>query len=850
MTVRALCWWLWLVATPLARAAAIDLERVVDAAQDGTGHVWAVAHGELYRTLDGVAWASVGIATPLTRARPERLGAGRDGAILCLWYDDSGGERHAVTEHNGAQSRVLATFTGRLRAANIFGDSSGNVWISDEGDKIYRVPPGGDTASLIAIRTEQFRIWDSGPYSSSHNPVFALEDARKRVWFWSNTLAGGTNSPSLRGVLIFDGEKLEHHETLAGLPDEILSVIENKDADHLWVAVEKNGLYELNVSTLRAERVPHPEPEALRYVQKIFRVDDDWFFVTGQMWERLSGGGAGERSSVLWRLRGGRWTKLLRGIDEQVEYRQSPHRPFLKTQRGLLLGSFGGGAWLIPDDDAKPVRIDWRSGFPLADTNRLFPLSEGRFLGVGTLEGTYAGELAPLLASQPEGKVQTLKTHRSLLQDRRGRIWGVLAPPAEALNEWDGQKWIAHPVPTEVPPEQLDELNLDSRQRIWFITHHIDKPAAIFDPALGTWETFASYGDALQAQLSATTPFRFEQFAFQVATFSTDGRICFRGPRWEVNYFDGKSWRSWRRQDIKRDDNFSLDGPPFFNRAGNLSVNISDETWEFTQERGWRLKGFEPGFGDNAVRKEMTAVSLPAGSVTPPPDEIVRDNQDGYWLTSGRQLYKARSGITVPVFPSDERQPFIDGRSLREALMDTRGNAFLRTAKENGEEYVIVFADEPLPETSIDLADAAADAVTLKFSMKNGQGKPRFIWRIDGEDWSRPTRDSELHLNGLASGQHRVEVVAIDQRLQTDPTAAEAAFEIRIDPAKQISALIEQLADPDFAQRERAVRALARQPEIAAPALRAARQKARHDHRWWIDAALQELERRPLENSR
>jgi hypothetical protein len=68
-------------------------------------------------------------------------------------------------------------------------------------------------------------------------------------------------------------------------------------------------------------------------------------------------------------------------------------------------------------------------------------------------------------------------------------------------------------------------------------------------------------------------------------------------------------------------------------------------------------------------------------------------------------------------------------------------------------------------------------------------------------------------------------------------------FEVKMDTLKQMAGLIQKLADPDFANRERAVAALARQPVIALPALKAARDKTPEDQRWWIDAAIQEIER-------
>jgi hypothetical protein len=57
-----------------------------------------------------------------------------------------------------------------------------------------------------------------------------------------------------------------------------------------------------------------------------------------------------------------------------------------------------------------------------------------------------------------------------------------------------------------------------------------------------------------------------------------------------------------------------------------------------------------------------------------------------------------------------------------------------------------------------------------------------------------------------------------------------------------VQALIQKLADPNYATREKAVAALVRQTAAALPLLQSAREKAGPDQRWWIDAAIQQIE--------
>lgn len=65
---------------------------------------------------------------------------------------------------------------------------------------------------------------------------------------------------------------------------------------------------------------------------------------------------------------------------------------------------------------------------------------------------------------------------------------------------------------------------------------------------------------------------------------------------------------------------------------------------------------------------------------------------------------------------------------------------------------------------------------------------------------------------------------------------------VHVDPEKQLAALIEQLKNPDYSLREVAMAGLVRQSAIALPLLQAAREKAGPDQRWWIDAAIQQIE--------
>ncbi|MEO6181887.1 MAG: hypothetical protein ABIP71_02030, partial [Verrucomicrobiota bacterium] len=209
--------------------------------------------------------------------------------------------------------------------------------------------------------------------------------------------------------------------------------------------------------------------------------------------------------------------------------------------------------------------------------------------------------------------------------------------------------------------------------------------------------------------------------------------------------------------------------------------------------------------------------------------------------TVRKQLFCAGYGLRVSRFAPNEPQPFIDGRKILEALMDNFGNCFLRTVVASCEEYVLIPARGKLPDTKARLAEESDDAVTVEIS--GGATQPRFIWRVDDAAWNNATTNTLLRLDDLANGKHRVQVAAIDERLQIDPAPAEILFEIRSNPTERIQKLISQLGDKDFSKREAAIKLLARQPETSLAALRAARKKtAISDQQWWIESAIQECE--------
>jgi hypothetical protein len=382
--------------------------------------------------------------------------------------------------------------------------------------------------------------------------------------------------------------------------------------------------------------------------------------------------------------------------------------------------------------------------------------------------------------------------------------------------------------------------------RIWLLPDAWGKSVAIFNPEHETFEIYPGYSEALLAQGAGREKFHLDTALFTVPSFTPDGRICYRDEWDRVRYFNGRNWLRWERKQIDAHSSLGLDGPAFFDRAGNVAVNIEGKTWEFTEAEGWHKTNFEHGLGTDVERLSLPAPTPPPGCEISHPESIVRDRMGTYWLTNRGQLYRAIPGLCLPQFSPQEHQPFIDSRTVKEVLSDLQGNVFLETSFLGNppiREYVVLKARPPLPQTKLHATVEARGMVKLRFATQV-KGKAWFTWRIDGGDWSPPTRATEATANWLAQGKHTIAAAALDERLQIDPNPPVAEVTIRVDTQAQIAALIEQLKDPNYSIRDAAVAALARQPTLALPLLQSAREKAGADQRWWIDAAIQQIKDR------
>ncbi len=828
----------------------VDPTRLNALAQDSTGQVWAIGafmSADLYR-WEGSNWNSVPVNGIPENSRPFALADGPDGAVYCLW--SAGKDAHALTWHQGSVSKALVQFAGAVAdAPTLFVDPNRNVWITGRGIHIYRITPEGKAESVYTVEYDH-RYDENLPKGARLNfdPVYATADGQGRIWFWSGGLGGGGGVPSLEGILIYDGKNFDHHRVIPGVPVKRFSAVEPDDAEHMLIAAAADHLYTVDTKTLAVEVVPEPTPNAFRFVQRIFHVQRATYVVSANGSMPVAERNGEGRIGVLWRQDGG-WKRVINGIDMRPQTITDPSRPFLVTPAGLWLGAYGAGPWFIPNGPGEPTHIDWRYGYSLDDSEGLMALPDGRLLVVAATSGSIdcgstAVMPADLLAAfQSPSEVRTLNPLRVLVPDQHGHIWGFLSGDSPVISEWDGKTWTDHTLPEDFDPLQFWNFGVDSQDRIWLLYTRCRGPVAILDPRRGKVESYPDFSVALQAQLAHRVSFHVQGNLFTVSTFTPGGRIGYRDPCGLAHYFNGQAWQMWKPQDIDPTSRGIFDGPAFFDRAGNFAVNIAGKTWEYTQTTGWRTTSFERGFGTDQERLAPHAPPPPPGCEISNPESVAQDRLGTYWLTSHGRLYRAIPGLCVLQFSSEQRQPFGDSRTIKDALIDPQGNAFLETyfrAHPDVGEYVIVDARPLLQQTKIHASVEASGIVRLHFETQV-RGKVWFTWRVDGGAWTSPTESAETTVNWLANGKHRIEAAALNERLQIDPSPAAAEVAIQIDSQRQVAALIEQLKSPDYSRRDAAVAALIRQPALALPLLQSAREKAGPDQRWWIDAAIQQI---------
>ncbi len=388
----------------------------------------------------------------------------------------------------------------------------------------------------------------------------------------------------------------------------------------------------------------------------------------------------------------------------------------------------------------------------------------------------------------------------------------------------------------------MARLAVDPLGRPWLLPDDTTQRAILYDLRKPLWQSFKTLELAYEIHMRQHPGFKLEA-DWLSPQYSGDGRIAFSHPRERLHYFDGQVWSSTDKLLTVPDGRAEI--RPFFNRNGRLAWNYRSNsgmvTREYSKEGGWQDGAYEDNPNDPNGRSEHNP-PLPRGAVSGTPRSQTQDRLGSTWFVMDHQLYRALPGVCVPIFQEGEPNPFVDNRSLDQAFIAPNGEIFLSTARYDRGEYLQLQFDAPPPDTKARVAAATAGSAEIDVESSIPEGA-WFRWRLGSGNWSDPVQDRRISLKGIPSGQHRCEIVALDQWLRADPTPATIQIENKIPETARLRELIRELGHPDFEKREAAVRTLANNPQTALPALKAARVAATEENIWWIDAAIQEAEK-------
>ena len=818
----------------LGSASAVEPPYLVDAVQDGGGILWAYCHGAtdaVYR-FDGKQWTEEALPRDLPEnSSPQGIVKMTDGAVACIWQLPN--KRMAVTRHAGRTS-VLGVVDGGMAGSTLqtvpLADSHNRLWITGKSPRVYRVDATGVS---VAHEIAADELDSPAKAKSGYNETHAVEDGEGRVWVWSDSFFSGY--ASLRGVLIFTGESSEIHDLTSSLKKgaQVLALA-RADERHMWVAVENDGIYRLDIDTFALERLPDPAPKALCCVHELFVDGGDLYAIED----------APRPGRSLWRLRDGQWTQLLARLDDTQSHGWLP-RSWLAIKEGLLVQSYPSDPWFVPRD-GEPARFSWRTGFSVEGARAFARFADGTFFTIGQASRFFHGALALPPVERQNPRLLDIDTNNAWTLDASGRPWTTLKQTPGSISEWDGEKWVAHAIPDGEKLAYPQNITPDNEGRIWVNVGGAGdhQKTQTFDTKTGQWQTFASTQAAYLA-LRDDPPHYPAGHMFDIdPQYSADRqRIAYRAGAAYILYYDGSAWQRLERFQItgKNDDNAV--GPPWFDPEGKLRVNLRPGmSWRRNEAGQWSEVPFQSHFPTDIWSEHSNNAAKPTppeGCVTSKPDSIVVDNLGTFWLTWQRALYRCVPGRCVKVFGADETNPFVSERQLRSVFVDPRGNAFLLTAAAAMNAFILKPNFAP-PRTVLAVEPVGPDSVKVRLRAEAGQ-PVQFRWRLDEGPWQSTDHDT-LPLDSVPAGSHRVAVAGMDAELQVETPPATASFEIKIDSAQQIAGLIARLSDPDYGQRQTAVRALALQPGHASAALLRARETADADARWWIDAALQQIE--------
>jgi hypothetical protein len=773
------------------------------------------------------------------------------------------------------------------RPCHIYRDASGEAWLVSGTARDFFIEGPQQYQPLMVVDQdddEYLQHLTSALHGIGLPATSLIEDALGRFWYSFEGMADIGELNGMECLLIFDPNFSARDpispESGAGLPHTVIydgekgHYLPNRENwNDPWHQGYTCFMYELSARTILMGYSYQESFQEIDTIAMIGRplLPEDTPRSTSMAsiypaQDRLYGVASGQ----LWmQEHGGAWRRM----EEMIDAGKNPFafelgllRPGLRTQKGLWIGTSGNGVVFVSKGSDTPEQFNWERGFPIATTEVIAKLPNGKLLFAGPDCTDFIVAEDELLSTPARSgdRFVLQEWEGSLIQDNGGNVWRRQNRPEYNFTRWEGEDWRSFKTPAGKDLADGSVFAFDTTNRLWSCKQYVEEidyafktvgaapPVTIFTPpdigvtSNGKFKEYPSFDDALLSEWPVAWEGR---LAEDLLTFSTmvagPGKtFAFCNEDFLV-YFDGDEWHNWTWKELMGEENpqgprccFDSHGTLYATRPARQSGGAWEEAqvWRLLANGSWQNMGEQ---GEACSPSSYRRYWHRSGR------EPVRDFLGTTWVQR-ETLYREGMGLSLPVLPEAAPSPLNAGQSLRQVFLTRDGGYFfeVQIPGKGGAQHFFLPPDPAPPETETVVGATEDGHVTLNFETP-WEGPLWHTWRIDGGEWAAATQEKQVVLENLLPGARVVKVAAIAEHFVIDPTPLSLEVTAAVDTPASLKALIGQLASEVFAEREAASRALVRRGEEALPALREARKTAQAEWLWWIDSVIAAIEQTP-----
>jgi hypothetical protein len=733
----------------------------------------------------------------------------------------------------------------------------GAVLLASRGPIIYAVKDG-KIATHSLWSESSFSIFSNSPY-----PPTSLTVPGRGLWFWSSADYGSRGAYEYRSSNGFHVYEDGQWRTVSPSGGQLGGAVPI-DSNTILCATRNKGLYSLSLADGSIKTVDWALPDKEGCVFLHHTPSRNVLAITAAPAGQPNAAapvappapkrGSDAAIGKLVVFKDGRSNVLLDGIDSAERMGTLPgpletKRPVVDTPQGTFISAVGRGIVFVSSDGSKAKLFDWRFNIPTLNAARMRVRDNLLYLldpdtGLAVVDWTKLIRMPEPSPGADRWDTYTAAAEPTGTPD--GAIWWLdRGKTPGLLNCWRDGKL------TSVALENIRfngtvQTVADTQGGIWLIPQSTDAPIACFK--YEKWRRFENADAAwsgLAIEEKGNPSFDFVKNCSDCPAFSRKGRMAYRDKnRTDLHYFDGAAWQTIRTPMTP------FYGSLYFEN-GILTIYYSNEYFQYVDGQ-WQFRGKQNPRNSGGQTPSAGAASVPPESF---PGERSRcriffnDAAKTMWAGNPEELYRGLEDVWVrfPTFGT----PLIAASYLTQVLIDASGDLWF--VMNQGASHQLIHYRDSGKASTIEWA-TPPPAITkdgrIVFTCRTPQineGRIALRYRVDEGPWrSLPStaRQPEIVVENLLNGMHKIEVRAYDHLLRSSPLLT-STFEVRRDYAAEVRDIISQLSDPN--KREAAARALVLIGRPAVPALTAQIEKANSQLRWWIQAILDEIDRKEKE---